>query len=690
MSVSLCPTFGVGYQAFTVGGLPLNAGLIYTYIAGGTTPQATYTTSAGNVQNANPIVLNADGRTPSEVWLTDGASYRFDVTDSLGNLIKTYDNISASISSATLAASGGSALIGFIEPGTGALSRPVQDKLREIEKTPQDYSGDSTGVASNVAAFQNGMAALSTLGGGKFRVPSGTYLFTLAGDSDSISVPSNVVIECDPGVVFRYGYNNSPLFVIANKTNARLIGKPKFVFTSAYNTDSSSGTTRFGYARVGGNYEWRAHVACVGSDHCEIDIECEGSTTAKVQDRAVLLLGKDDGTLTIGNKVTARVNDVCQGVAAEGQQDFEITVHADRYSSASSAVYGPGHALYCTYTSANAASTGGKISIIDLAGTQLSSYTTAAHSGAFRNLTNSKVYINSQRAEGAFYFDKNTNVEYWVQQRTSSTQADTSNSGIQGIDTNGASADVTIHVDIQQLGAGRNQTAVGLAGIAAAANNLRCKVRGRIVRNCDGSESTAFVAWVGNYGSSNVECVNIGSGVQKTSVTNVLGDDNVHHIRALGAVAGPRVAVTAGNRNTFFCSGDSTVIYDVNEFVPSSGNAVIWESFREYTSLISIGTTTDPTTTFQLPKEGAYLVNINLRRSDNAFSRAGLYWVVFDDAGNDYTTAQLIGTQITKGGGSAPSALTLAVSNVGLCTVTSTAASQLWWLDYGYRQISGT
>lgn len=92
-TVYLAPTFGAGYQAFTTGGLPLNAGLIYTYIAGGTTPQATCTTSAGTVQNANPIVLGADGRTPAEVWFATGVAYRIDVKDSLGNLIQTYDNL---------------------------------------------------------------------------------------------------------------------------------------------------------------------------------------------------------------------------------------------------------------------------------------------------------------------------------------------------------------------------------------------------------------------------------------------------------------------------------------------------------------------------------------------------------------------------------------------------------------------
>lgn len=90
-TVYLSP-IGNAWQFFGSDGLPLNAGKLYTYAAGGTTPQATYTTSAGSVQNANPIILNADGRLPDEVWLTSSA-YRFDLKDSLDNLLGSYDNI---------------------------------------------------------------------------------------------------------------------------------------------------------------------------------------------------------------------------------------------------------------------------------------------------------------------------------------------------------------------------------------------------------------------------------------------------------------------------------------------------------------------------------------------------------------------------------------------------------------------
>jgi hypothetical protein len=59
MSVILSPLAGAGWQFFDNNGIPLAGGLIYTYAAGTTTPQATYTTSAGNIANANPIVLDS-------------------------------------------------------------------------------------------------------------------------------------------------------------------------------------------------------------------------------------------------------------------------------------------------------------------------------------------------------------------------------------------------------------------------------------------------------------------------------------------------------------------------------------------------------------------------------------------------------------------------------------------------------
>ena len=94
MSVNLSLLAGAGWQFFTSNGTPLAGGLIYTYAAGTTTPQATYTSSAGTIAQANPIVLDSAGRVSAgEVWLSAGVSYKFVVKDSTGITIGTYDNI---------------------------------------------------------------------------------------------------------------------------------------------------------------------------------------------------------------------------------------------------------------------------------------------------------------------------------------------------------------------------------------------------------------------------------------------------------------------------------------------------------------------------------------------------------------------------------------------------------------------
>jgi len=92
MSVNLSP-IGNGFQFFTTTGIPLAGGLIYTYQAGSSTPLTTYSDNAGNIPNANPIVLGVDGRPSSEIWLTYGYNYKFVLKDSLGNTIQTYDNL---------------------------------------------------------------------------------------------------------------------------------------------------------------------------------------------------------------------------------------------------------------------------------------------------------------------------------------------------------------------------------------------------------------------------------------------------------------------------------------------------------------------------------------------------------------------------------------------------------------------
>jgi hypothetical protein len=95
MAVNLSPVGGVAAQFFDNSGNVLTGGKLYTYAAGTTTPQTTYTTSAGNIAWSNPIILDAAGRVSGsgEIWLTDGSQYKFILRDSNDVLIATYDNV---------------------------------------------------------------------------------------------------------------------------------------------------------------------------------------------------------------------------------------------------------------------------------------------------------------------------------------------------------------------------------------------------------------------------------------------------------------------------------------------------------------------------------------------------------------------------------------------------------------------
>lgn len=69
------------------------AGRVFTYAAGTTTPQATYTDASLTTPNSNPIILDGTGR--ASVWLDTSLSYKFVIQDSAGAATPdgTVDNI---------------------------------------------------------------------------------------------------------------------------------------------------------------------------------------------------------------------------------------------------------------------------------------------------------------------------------------------------------------------------------------------------------------------------------------------------------------------------------------------------------------------------------------------------------------------------------------------------------------------
>jgi len=93
MAVNLSPIGGAGWQFFNNSGVPLSGGLIYTYVAGTSTPLVTYTSVSGLIANSNPIVLDSAGRPPNEIWLLNGFAYKFILQDATFNQIWSFDNL---------------------------------------------------------------------------------------------------------------------------------------------------------------------------------------------------------------------------------------------------------------------------------------------------------------------------------------------------------------------------------------------------------------------------------------------------------------------------------------------------------------------------------------------------------------------------------------------------------------------
>lgn len=184
-------------QFFDANGNPLSGGKLYSYDAGTTTPRATYTDSTGNVANANPVILDTRGE--ASVWMDSGA-YKLALFTSTNVPVWTVDGVGGSVSLAQLAASGGSALVGFLQAGSGAQMRTVQSKLRDVVSV-RDFGAVADGAftpggaasgTDNLAAFNAALAAAVSTGISRVYIPGGRYYL-----SGKLTLPSGVILEGD-------------------------------------------------------------------------------------------------------------------------------------------------------------------------------------------------------------------------------------------------------------------------------------------------------------------------------------------------------------------------------------------------------------------------------------------------------------------------------------------------------------
>ena len=160
-------------QFIDAAGIPLAGGFLYTYEAGTTTPQATYTDSTAATANSNPIVL--DSRGEANIWLSS-ANYKFKLTDANGTEIWTVDNIAAPstalspvfTSNVTISANTSGPALLVTQTGAGAAIR-VQDSA-DPDATPfvVDTTGQvgiGTATPGNALDIAGGTLQVSSAGG---------------------------------------------------------------------------------------------------------------------------------------------------------------------------------------------------------------------------------------------------------------------------------------------------------------------------------------------------------------------------------------------------------------------------------------------------------------------------------------------------------------------------------------------
>jgi len=211
MTVNLSALAGAGQQFFDNNGNPLSGGKLYSYEAGTTTPQPTYTTAAGNIAHTNPIILNSAGRVATgEIWLTAGQNYKFVLTTSTDVTIATWDNITG-INGTGIASN--AVNVQYDPPFTGAVSTNVEAKLSE-QASIKDFGAVGNGTADNSTAIRDALQS-----GAQFvYVPPGTYAMA---SNISAAIATDVTFYGHGKIIYTGSNDNvNPLITIETGNNS--------------------------------------------------------------------------------------------------------------------------------------------------------------------------------------------------------------------------------------------------------------------------------------------------------------------------------------------------------------------------------------------------------------------------------------------------------------------------------------
>lgn len=183
---------------FDKSGKPLDTGYIYfgaENLDPETNPITVYWDAAGTQPVAQPVRTSAgypvNAGTIGTIY--SAGAYSITIRDKHHRLVRSAPSSSAwSIANyvlnffTSLAASGGSALVGFLQGGSGAVQRTAQDKLRE-KVTSLDFGAKHDGSTDDTTAHQFGITYCQTTGA-EYEVAPGTSIVSGLTITNSIKI----------------------------------------------------------------------------------------------------------------------------------------------------------------------------------------------------------------------------------------------------------------------------------------------------------------------------------------------------------------------------------------------------------------------------------------------------------------------------------------------------------------------
>lgn len=307
-------------------GVPCSGCKVFTYAAGTTTKQNSYTDSTGATPNPNPVVLDARGE--AAVWLDQSLSYKVSLapstdTDPPGNAYWTIDNISSI--GGQLSLSSGASLVGFIQQGTGAVSRTTQDKLREIVSV-KDFGAVCNNSTDDTTAFTNALAT----GKDVFVPPAAackitgpitlsTFNQSLFGAGRATSSINCALAASSPCIIFTGASGNQALRALtittSNTNTTKLIDlqSPQVRISDSY----LQNTAAAGYGIYAEDENSGANLFTFGTQIIGNTITLAGSSSTSIGVR----LGKNDQTTLIKNNI---IINAFSSVSIEGSNEVSV------------------------------------------------------------------------------------------------------------------------------------------------------------------------------------------------------------------------------------------------------------------------------------------------------------------------------------------------------------------------------